>query len=313
MKFLNDFFRKVLQNKSKILLVIYFAALCIVTFKVYEHVFRFYVTACFNELGPVSRSMPVYYKGFRIGKTGRITPGLDFKSTSVKIIFNSDMSLLPENVTAKVRKFDGGDKSAKNHYIEIEYPEIPTKRFLKKGDVISGKTEPDIASFMSAQVESGALGTISDNAGKAMMSVQKTSDSLRDLIEDVKGVLDAARPDILAAAGSMKQAMGNTAQITSELNELSFKLNKSVKKQGVDEAVSNIGKTIENIEQITENINNATTNLGQTMGKLDSSIEGLNSVVSDVKSITGGVEETMSKRFGGARLILGTPVGCTEK
>jgi ABC-type transporter Mla subunit MlaD len=316
--------KKIGEQKYKLLFCICLAVLVFPAFKTYEHFFKFYITACFSELGPISRSMPVYYKGFRIGKTDRIMPSPDFKTSSVRLIFNSDMSLLPENVTAKVKNFDD-EGQRKEHYIEIEYPVEPSKKFLRKGDVVRGMTEPDIASFMSAQVESGAFGAISDNAAKTMVSIEKTSDSVRELVKDVKLLLDQMRPDVLAAvknansaAKNLDNAAKNTSKITSEINEFSVKLNKSVNKAGMESAASNLGKTFENLEQstqnlkeITENVDKATSGLGGTFAKLDSSMDELNSTMTSVKNITDGVNQTMGKRFGGARLIFGKPTGAS--
>jgi ABC-type transporter Mla subunit MlaD len=293
MQSIRAFLKRLSAHKSKFLAVIYLVLVFFAAGRVYESVFKFYVSAKFDELGPISKSMPVYYKGFKVGKTGKVMPSTDFKTTHVKLVFKSNMSLLPENVYAKVRKFNDEEKTG--HYIEIDYPNVPAKSMLKKGDVIEGKTEPDMASFMSSQLESGALGAMSDHANDALTSLGKTSDAARDLIKDINKLVDEMRPNILATTKNLAQTTGNAAQITGELGDLSLKLNHSLKQKGVDEASANIGKTIANIEQTT--------------AKLNASMDNLDASLGNVKNITGGLNETLSKRFGTARVIFGTPVG----
>jgi ABC-type transporter Mla subunit MlaD len=268
--------------RRKIFTAIYLILLAAITFNVYKHVTVFYVTARFAELGPVSKSMPVYYKGFKVGKTGKIMPDADFKSTDIKIIFNKDMSILPANVYAKVKKFED-----KKQYLEIEYPETPDEKILTRGSRIEGKTEADINSFMSSQLESGALGAMSENANN-------TISAAKDLMNEITSLVHAARPDILAATK-------NLSQTTEQISDLTTKLNLSAQQKDVNEASTNIGETIANVEQISENINSITAKLNTTM-------DSVNATMFNVQIITSGVNQTLSKRFGGARLIVGTPV-----
>ena len=279
---MRNFFAKVDGHKKSIVTAFYLIALALVTWHLYERITGFYVTADFDKLGPVSRSMPVYYKGFKVGKTIKITPGPDFKSTGVRIYFYHDMSILPGNIYATVRKFENNNA----HYLEIEYPET-NEGNLRKGSIITGKTEADINSFMSAQVENGAFGAMQESASKAIDSLAQTSDSARDMINEITKLIDAARPDILNTTHGL-------AQMADSVGELTEKLNASAPAPGVDEASANIGKTIANIESVT--------------AKLDTTMDELNATMDNVRNITAGVNQTLSKRFGGARLIVGTPV-----
>ena len=66
------------------------------------------VIAEFSELGPFYKTMPVYYKGYKIGKTGKVRPSKDFKTTLVSIIFYPEELKLPANVSAKVKQLSNG-------------------------------------------------------------------------------------------------------------------------------------------------------------------------------------------------------------
>ncbi len=308
-------FDKIYGQRYKILLAIFLLIMIFPAMKVHEHFFKYYIVAQFNELGPISITTPVYYKGFKIGKVAKIKPSPDFKTSNVKLIFDHNMSMLPSNVSVKVKKFDV-KKQGHNHYLDIEYPDAPALTILKKGSTIKGVTEPDMASFMAKQVESGAFNAISNNAGKAIESLEKTSDSARDMIEVITDLIDRMKPDLLAAAKSANSAAANvdettknTMQITAEMNELAIKLNKSVSKVGVEEAVSNIGKTLENLERATENMKSITVNVDKATTNLDQTFYKIDSSMGNVQNITEGMNNTLNKRFGGARVIFGKPGG----
>ena len=286
------------EHKDKFFTALYMVLLFIVTLNVYNRITGFYVTAQFKDLGPVPRSMAVYYKGFKVGKTGTIKPDMDFKNTNIKIKFKKDMSGLPANVTANVRKFD--DKK-KTKYIEIEYPKEPQKHLLMKGSTIKGLPAPDLGAFMSSQLESGELSKVSGNVNSTITSVGQTAEAATDLLNAVTGLVGDMRPDILAATK-------NLSQTTEQINNLATKLNKSAPQKDVDNASENIGQTIANLEQITENINKATVKLNASMDDVNSVTGKLNMSMDDVNGITAGVKQTLGKRFGGVRMIMGTPL-----
>ena len=61
------------------------------------------VTAVFEELEPFPKNINVYYRGFKFGRTIRVYPSEDFKSTYVDMILNVKGINLPDNITAKVK------------------------------------------------------------------------------------------------------------------------------------------------------------------------------------------------------------------
>ena len=67
------------KQVSRIALLI-FVILCSVLF-IYRLLTYTYLTVEFNEARPVRNKIPVYYKGYRIGKVDKIKPSKDFKST----------------------------------------------------------------------------------------------------------------------------------------------------------------------------------------------------------------------------------------
>ena len=66
--------------------------------------------------------------------------------------------------------------------------------------------------------------------------------------------------------------------------------------------------TTSNIKNTTENLSEATKDIDKTMKKIDDTISQVNIAAQNLNSITSGVNETLSKRFGGMRIIFGTPI-----
>lgn len=292
-----------------ILAVILAFLLLVFLYQLYRHFFGYNIAAEFKELGPTGKSMVVYYKGFRVGRTSRIIPNKDFSGSYVRIILDKNLNKLPSNLIAKVKKMEGAEgKQAGQDYIELLYPDSPAKEFLRRGAIIKGETAVDMQSFMNAQAESGAFTIISDNMGKTLESAEKTSDEMRALVADLRDVLKENKAYINQVSKNLASATEGISTATVNLGKVSEKLNNSITEKEVTEIMHNLTTTTEsvngaakNIENITGNIDKATKNLDKTMSEFDSAAENLN-------EITGGTKKTLNKRFGTMRFIFGTPL-----
>ena len=107
-----------------------------------------YITVQFEEARPIRHRMSVYYKGFRIGRTIRMRPSKDYRTTLLTVALNPQDLKLPINVTARLNR---EKKRWREHdFIEIIYPDSPSLYYLKDGDVIKGNTVVDLDSFIAA-------------------------------------------------------------------------------------------------------------------------------------------------------------------
>ena len=116
-----------------------------------------YITIQFDELEPFENNMPVYYKGFKVGRTRSIKPSKDFKHTFVQVVINYDNLKLPKNTTAIVKKRDKGEYRNALDYIELEYPDSPSIIFLKNGSIIKGTSSLDWNTLFAQQASDGKL------------------------------------------------------------------------------------------------------------------------------------------------------------
>ena len=86
----------------------------------------------FNNLEPLKHNLPVYYNGFKLGKSIKIYPNKDYTSTMVDIRIALRDLELPANITASIRRKD------KKDYIELNYPKAPALAKVKNNDTIEG-------------------------------------------------------------------------------------------------------------------------------------------------------------------------------
>ena len=253
-----------------------------------------YVVAEFNELGPIYKNMPVYYKGYKIGKTEKIKPSDDYKTTLVTIRFYPNNLTLPDNTEAKVKPL-----STTKDYIDLIYPEKPSDKILKTGDKIQGSTTIDVQSFMNAQYESGSIGYIIENASLTLISITKASSEAEKLLSTLNTTVAENR-------NSTKKIMNNLNKTSGNLQELSLKLNNAVSQDSMTQTNVNIQKTTENIEALTKNMN-------KTMNKLDSVLCNINGTAKNVNEITDDVRKAVSERNGLTRILLGNKNETTQK
>ena len=284
------------KNYSKALLSVFaIIVLTIVLFTFIDSVIHppISVIAEFDELGPLYKKMPVYYKGYKIGTTSDVEPSNDYKTTLVTLVFYPDDLKLPENMLAKVKKLNNGID-----YINLEYPKEPSKNMLKNGMIIRGATSLDIQSFMSAQVESGTLGSITENVDATLSVFTKVGEDSRELIQTITAMVNENRP-------SVKKSVENLNETTRNIKQMSAKLDKAVSLEKIDNTTSDIEQTAENIKHISADIELATQNMDKTMRNIDSTICEINEVASNINEITLSIKEALKKRKGLLKVLLG--------
>ena len=220
--------KRVLVLIISIILVIFF-----IGYKMYT-TRNMRVTAVFEKLEPFPRNINVYYRGFKMGRTVKVYPSKDFKTTSVDMILNVKGIDLPENISAKVRVKN------KRDYVEIEYPDEPSVSLLKNHSVIKGETCQNISSYIDAQAENGSLDELRDNLNTTIQTAAVTLNSLTALLDTTNGVVKDLKPSLIESGNNLAIASKNLADVTGDLS-----------KSANTNMISN---TFENIEQTTVNI-----------------------------------------------------------
>ena len=252
------------------------------------------IKAEFTELEPFPAHMPVFFKGFRIGKITKIVPKDDYTATQMSItLFPRDLNF-PKNVYVRVKSYkDDYD------YVEIELPELASEQLLKSGDIIEGKSNVTFESLIKKHAESGSLDLIIEGLGEITDSVNKAVQQADGLLADIRATLNSNQNYITLTAK-------NLSETTSSLYKTSLKIDGSVDQKTLDNTMKNLEQTTQNMQQIMRNIDCATRNLTDTMNHV-------NEISENINGITNGVNCTMKKRFGGFRLIFGKPDQCCNK
>ena len=266
-----------------------------------------YLTVEFNQARPVRNKIPVYYKGYRIGKVEKIKPSKDFLSTNVTIVLYPRHLKLPINTTALLAREKRGEHF-ETDFINLIYPDEPSTVNLKSGDSIIGVTTIDIESFFSEKAINGELDIITKNVNTLLEELQSTSKALSQLMGVLQDTVDENRP-------SIKTMTSNLASMSDELKSFAQKLNNSLDDKEIKSTLTNfnhtsssIVTTSENLENITKNIDEMTTELNKETRNITGSIKNANKISRNIEEITTGLKNTMSKNFAGFRLIFGKPI-----
>lgn len=296
---MNKYFEKFHINK--LLLVFSILLFCLIFYVVMKMLTNTYITIQFDELAPFERSMPVYYKGFKVGRTRNIKPSKDFKKTFVEVVIDYKNLKLPKNTVAWVKKIDKGENGGRFDYIELKYPDAPSIYYLKTGSYIDGKTSLDWNTLLSQQADKGSLDDISEGVGGLIDSLKDTSDSLNSIFQTVNEILVENKSNIMASTS-------NLSKTTNNLREVSAKINNSISQDGMNNTTSSAEDTFENIAGATKNLEEVSANLNQMMPYIDATIMDVNSTMCNVNQISKGILETLQKRMGLMKLLIGKPV-----
>lgn len=275
-----------------------------------HNLFNIHITAVFEDLEPFPKNLNVYYKGFKLGRTVRVHPSKDFTNTHVEIILNAKNLSLPDNTTAKMKSKN------KKDYIELEYPSAPSITYLKNHSVIYGKKGLNIGDYIDKQAEAGGLDEIKENLNNTVASAGDTLDALTELFGTANDILKDLRP-------SLKITGENLAAMSQNLAETSAELNQSVRPKRLHNSFANIEQTTRNIELTTKNLEQASLNISNVTAHVNNNtitimdcviansntiIDNINKILANTNDIVNGFKVTLSKRFGGMKIMFGKPI-----
>ncbi len=261
-----------------------------------------YLTIEFNDARPVRNKIPVYYKGYRIGKVEKIKPSEDFKTTNVTIVLYPKKLKLPINTTAMLTREKRGE-SYETDFIDLLYPDNPSEAILRDGDSIIGVTTLDMDKFFSEKAASGELDAITKNVNTLLENLQATSKALSELMSVLQDTVNENRP-------SIREMTSNLAQASNQFKLFSIKLNNSINQREIQSTFSSLSSSSANFSSTTKNIDKFTESLNSSIPEIRCIINNTDKITNDIETITSGLKCTMSKKFGGLRIFLGKPINC---
>ena len=265
----------------------------------YRHFTTFYIVAKFEELRPHSGNLPVYYKGLRIGRAHEVRHSGDLSHTYMDITISKKGMMLPINSTVLLKK-EKRDKKEKD-FLEIIYPEEPNKIMLSRGSEIKGIATVEVDEFLSNQ-HPNELNQIKENLLKSSENLEYMLSALGDVFTTLNDVLEENRANISSTTT-------NFSKTSKNINGVSSKFNNSIEQDELDNSLENLHASIENIEQITQNLSHTTNAINpNTYPQIHKSLTDTQSILEDGSAILKGLRSTLSKPFGGARLIFGKTI-----
>lgn len=271
-----------------------------------------HITASFEELEPFNKQLNVYYKGFKLGHSTKVYPSKDFLHTNVRMVLKNAHTLqLPDNTTAKIRTKN------KKDYIELVYPTAPSITYLKNNSIIEGQKGINFSNFLQDKADSGGLDEITNNLSDTVASAGQTLDSLTELFKTANEILIDLKPALHESGVNIAKTTQNLTETTENLANVSRELNISATKP------KRLDNTFANIELITSNLAQTTLNTATLTQRTDKEtvelincvirninvvVGNVNVVVKNVNDIVKGFQTTLSKRFAGMRVLVGSPL-----
>jgi len=239
-----------------------------------------------------------YYKGLVIGKAKESKHSKDYNHTLIKVVLYPRNLHLPINTEVFLKQIVKNKKTS--DFLELIYPETPSSKLISDGTYLKGNTTTDIESYMK-NINNNDLDLIKENLTKASENLYLSLSGLNELILILQDMLNENRVNI-------KNSTYNINKTTNNISETTNKINNSINQKQLTETINGIENSINNLEQTTQTINNATENISQSIPSINSSIISTQEIVANTNDIIYGVRETLSKPFGGLRLIFGKTI-----
>lgn len=279
---------------KKIYSIIIVSTLILIGILAYQRFAGLNIIVKFDDLEPFEKQIPVYYKGFKTGKSVKIYPDKDYIYSYVKIKITPHDVRIPSNIEAKLQKGPGGD------YITIIAPKLGTVKKLKDGDIIKGSVDPDLKTILAETVENGNIGSIMESASNVMISADKTMQELTALFSSVNSVIDDIR-------GDLKKASENLANTTKNISLLSSNINGALDKETINYSVENIKETTAEIKEISKNLEKTSEQINKiTVPRVNNVLCQTERTMYNTAELTEDIQHSVKERKGITRLLFGS-------
>ena len=264
----------------------------ILLFTIINYFLHRHFIAVFDDIRPFDGQINVYYKGILVGKATDKVHSDDYLRTNVKIILRNKKLKLPLNTKAILKKRIKDDKEI--DYIELVYPEIPSKKYIKENSHIHGYTTIDIKEYLKNQTPED-LDKIKTNLMTASENLYTTLDAIANMFILIQDILQENRSNLKGSSTNLKSTTENIKNLTKKIDNI-------IIEEQWNNTFNNIEKSTGGLHNFTNNINNTILDFDKT---LPNTMQNTNQITENLSSITCGIRQTLSKKFGGLRLLFG--------
>lgn len=253
----------------------------------------------FENLRPFHTRAAVFYKGFEIGHVDSIKPANHYKTTIVTIAIHPLNTKLPINTEAKLKIHK--TRWFHKDYIDLIYPDEPSPEFLKNGSVIKGTSSVDLNSYTSS-ISHETYEKMEKNIDNILENLDGSTGLLFSIFAIIQEVLQESQNDI-------KKTMANLQSTTYSSSKIVQKFDNSIKEEHLETSVSNFVDFSGGIRKSADEISAVIEQFNQNAPIISSIMCESNGIAKNLNEITCGIRKTLSKSFGGIRLLFGKSIG----
>lgn len=263
------------------------------------------ITVKFEDLRPFHKHVNVYYKGFKVGKTCKIKPSSDYKSTLVKVVIYPRNLKLPANTTAILKR----EKRfrTKVDYLELVYPKNPSGVYLQNNDVIEGIATIDVESFM-ASLDKNSLDNIKHQLEETVENLNGMIQALGGIFVTIQDILNDNRANINTTIKNLSLSSGNLQQTTANLNYAMSRERLNNTFSSLDTTTVNFSSGTSNLQTITTNVEQLSRALNSTMPQVETAVIETGCLIKNLNEITCGIKKKLKTPFGGLRIFFGKAI-----
>lgn len=282
----------------KVLYIITIFVIFALIYYIYTLTTYTYITAKFGELRPLHEHLHVYYKGIIIGEATEKIHSKDFQHTLMKITLKKKNILLPENIVVLLKKEKRNDKE--HDFLELIYPQNPSSTMISNGSTIKGIATVDIDTFMSNQHP--------DDLEKIKQNLTQSTENLEAALAGLSELFILLQDVVKDNEKNLKTSSKNLANTTQNLDNITEKINSTIKEDSLNKTMQNLDSAIQNLHTITSSLNTTTDSFNIAMPRVDATLYEVHEIASNANAISCGIRQTLSKRFGGLRLLFGQTI-----
>ena len=155
--------------------------------------------------------------------------------------------------------------------------------------------------ILSEEVSYSDMETIKLNLIATTDNLNKATGILVDILNSIDDTVKSASPE-------SKELIKNLNSTVQTTNNLMDKINNSIDENVISGIFYNVENSTNNLNDILYNAKIFTENINSTDENIKGSIQSLNSIAKNIDEIVQGINCTLSKPFGGLRIIFGRTV-----
>lgn len=288
-----------LKTKSHFFRTFFLFLCALIIYFIFKILSYTYITIEYTRLRPFKGYPPVIYNGFKIGRCISIKPDKFYTKTHMTVVlFPKDLNL-PQNTYAQFRQIKINDKNL--DFVELIYPTSPAIKRLKTKNVIQGVSMIPMEDFFQNQ-DPNALKNIQKDLSKTIKDLDNTILALGDLFQTMETLIEKNQNNLYQTTTNFNRASNNINQITS-------KINYAINQNELQSIFSEINASFGNIKSTTQNLSVLTGSVDKMIPTtINTQVMQIDNIMDNVNDITCGIKNTLSKNFGGLRILFGKTI-----